>query len=873
MTTRSKAYRAKQRAYDEARQAAPERRAQVRQAQARYREANAEKRRDYEKTRPRRESVRRIIGVDGEGQDIFTCKRCDARCPSTGGPCPRGGMHVLTFTCVRCAATNPDPTQKCPRADVDDESDKHDIQVLADGHIYTYLAAVDEAGKLMAEAYNPDGLTHDQSADLILSLPKNTLRFGFMFSYDTTKIIEGMPEAARYRLMRPAARATQYCKNKKCGAEVGMLLKECVDCGSTKLRRATKPLDWNGRSYDFFHGSLTMSAAINDKPKTSKIWDCFKFFGCAFVAALRDWSSCKIKGCGADDPDGAGLMERVLAGYECVKCKNVVGDEQEPPVATKAQIDRISGMKEKRGSFDVEDPEAVKAYCREECHLLARMMRRLIDAHDRAGIPLTRYDGAGSTATSLLRENKVQDFKGPAHDELDPELAYAIECAFFGGRFEDSVIGTITDHCYGYDISSAYPYALTHLPCLGCGYWRVDKKMTPAKMARLESQGHLVLARYAVRYAPRAERLKIAWCPLPFRSEKGSITYGTNFKGWAWSPELRAALEGWGDLVTLMGEAWIYERKCDHAPFAFLPRVYLERLGWGKEGAGKVLKLGMNASYGKTAQSIGDDPPFQSWIWAGMCTATTRGQLLNAIASAKDTWNVLAVATDGVFTMEPLPMKAPPKDTGTGERGKPLGGWEAKDIPEGIFLAKPGMYWSRKMKFVRARGLGRTELKKSAERIEAAFMKWDRRTVGYSVEAKSRRFFGAKYSINGRSGCARCKGTWPGVPEIGCKKRLLDGSICGAVGTPLETKLLMTERGRVAYGTWDLRSIKVAFDPFPKRERGGISRRGTYARLYVRDLDGEDSAPYDVGGRKTSPEGEVARQSKDLALEQPDWDG
>ena len=850
------------------------RRRQVRTAQAKYRKANTDKRREYDKKRPRRQGAKRIVGVDGEGQDIFRCKQCSSLTSSTGGPCSLGGMHELTFTCTRCALTDPPADGECKRGG------KHDIQVLADGHIYTYLAAVDETGRLMGEAYNENGLTHDQCAELILRLTKNSLRFGFMFSYDVTKIIEGMPESERFRLMRPAAREIQVCKYRRCSAKVGRLAKECSECGCDKLRRATEPLEWKGRSYDFFHGSLTITAPVNDKPRSSKIWDCFRFFGCAFVDALRDWSSCKVKGCGAKDSDGAGLMEETNAGdYQCVKCGYVVGENEEPPVATKTQIERIAGMKAKRGSFDVEDPESVKSYCREECHLLARMMRRLIDAHDRAGIPLTRYDGAGSTATSLLRANKVEDYKGLKQSDLDPELGHAIACSFFGGRFEDSVIGSVEVPCFGYDISSAYPYALTHLPCLRCGYWRVERNITPDKLRRLEAKGNLIVARFAVRHVPRAERLQLAWCPLPFRSDKGSITYGTNFTGWAWAPELLAAIRGWPDLVSLKGDAWIYEPKCDEQgcesggdPFKFLPRVYRERMGWGKEGAGKVLKLGMNASYGKTAQSLGDDPPFQSWIWAGMTTATTRGQLLDAIASAKNQWNILAVATDGVFSMEPLPIKKPPKDTGTTDLDKPLGGWESKDIPEGIFLAKPGMYWSRAMKFVRARGIGRRELKECFEAVEGAFARWNRRDMEFSVEVKSRRFFGAKYSVSGRSTCSKCGKTFPGVPEVGCPKcRDVKGE--RSVGTSFTTKLLQTERGRDAYGTWDVRTIKVAFDPWPKRERVGIVRGGTYARIHIRDLDGAESAAYDVRGRKTTPEGEIARASKEFAMEQPDWDG
>ena len=856
---RSQAYLERQRQYDKARRDAARRAipASLRPKRAR-------------RTRGKRSPVeRRIVGVDGEGQDFYICRKCRRRTGSVGGECPRGGNHVITYSCRVCDSRDARGWERCTEA----SDGKHILEPAADGHIYTYLAAVDEHGRLVAEAHNQEGLSHDECIEMLLSIPKNTIKFGFMFSYDVTKICEEMPKEELYYLLRPKAREGLVCKAKDCKAEVPPGESVCRECGSDKLRKTTKPREWAGRAYDYFNGSLSVSQTLDGQERSTKVWDCFRFFGCAFVEALKNWSGCKQKGCG-------GLMRRTKKGFACVKCAVELTDYGlETPVASEEQIKRIDGMKAKRGAFDKEDPEEVKRYCREECHLLARMMRRLIDAHERAGIPLRRYDGAGSTATALLRKYGVAERKGPRLSELDVELAYAIACAFFGGRFEDSVVGTVEREVHGYDISSAYPFALTTLPCLTCGSWRLERRMTQAKLARIHERGGLALCRFHVRYASAEERSRIAWCPLPFRSEEGSISYGTNFSGWSWGQEVAAALRGWSDLVTLDGAAWVYETPCYHGekgyerhrPFYFMPEVYRQRLAWGKEGAGIVLKLGMNASYGKTAQSIGDDPPFQSWVWAGVVTATTRGQLLDAIASAKDRWNVLAVATDGIFGLEELPLKAPPYSVGTDDMDKPLGGWEHKHVPDGIFLAKPGLYYSLKAEdkgsFVRARGVGRREVAQARDLLEQGFQRWDRRDMKYGVVLRSRRFYGAKHSIYGRSACLACKESWPGVPEQqNCPE-------CKRPPTKFVTQMIKTEDGRDAYGTWDVRKVKIAFDPYPKRERTNISRRGRYARLRVRDLGGQDSRPYNVETRRTTPEGEAARAVQEFELEQPDWNG
>jgi hypothetical protein len=707
-------------------------------------------------------------------------------------------------------------------------------------HIYTYLAAVDEKGRLIADAYDGDGLSHRACCEMLLSLPAEALKFGFMFSYDVTKIVEEMPLGDRFYLMRPKFREVKHCK--ACKHRYSRYTKDCPECASEEYSKRMEPLTWGLRKYDYFNGSITITERYGRDgraPRSTKIWDCFRFFGCAFVEAIKDWG-----------------------------------------VASPEQIDRIKGMKDKRGAFDVEDPEDVRAYCKEECHLLAIMMRKVLDAHESAGIPLKRYEGAGSTATALLKKHEIASYKGARLRDMEPRLAHAIASSFFGGRFEDSVVGIVHEPVHSFDISSAYPFALSGLPCLRCGTWGFTDRASPELLAKAD----LAVARFHVKPVPENKRREIAWGPLPFRDEKGSITYGTNFYGWAWAPELLAALAGWPDLVTLTGECWVYQRACEHPTFGFLPTTYRERIKWGKEGAGKALKLGMNAGYGKTAQTQGDDPPFQSWIWAGMTTGVTRGMLDYAIASAEDPWSVLTVATDGICATELLPiwhrrsdncrcsdpetMGPSPRDTGTLDLPKPLGGWEHKEIAEGMFIAKPGLYWRLKptISDLRARGIGRREALSSREQIENGFLAWDRLDPDYGVRISSRRFYGAKHSVQGRSRCKPCEKSWAGVPEMSCPS-------CRKTGSVFSATLVKDEQGRPAYGLWGARTIKIGFDPFPKREREGLSREGTCSRLHLRDLGGRTSAPYKVYEMdpSTTPEGESARIAKEMLLEQPEW--
>jgi hypothetical protein len=704
---------------------------------------------------------------------------------------------------------------------------------LPDGsHIYTYLAAVDEHGRVIGEAANPDGLSVSTCLDFLASLPQDALTFGFSFGYDTTMMLRELDPTDIYMLMRPDIRQVAYCKSKECRKTkrgsfgFSPTFAECPVCGGPKGATRTLPVHIANSPYtlDWFNGCLTVSrsGSRNRKLKaTTVVWDCFRFFGCSFVQALKNWK-----------------------------------------VGTTEQWERLQVMKDQRGDFANVDTMQIQAYCRDECHLLAQLMRKLIAAHDDVGLHLQRFHGAGSTAGALLKSHGVDTYRGAPIDQLDPHLRNAILSAYFGGRFENSVIGRIVTPCYNADISSAYPYAQVSLPCFSpdCG-GRWERARVDHLLADVE-RADAAVCRFRVGDVSESQRLDIAWGPLPCRDEKGSICFGVNFDGWAWRDEVFAASTGWPSLVEIV-DAWCWRSGCDHQPFAFVPETYRQRLAWGKEGAGLTLKLGLNAGYGRTAQRIGGGGRYTDWCWAGLTTSHTRVQLLDGIRLARDPWNVLALATDGLISSERIPMPLP-RDTGTSDLGKPLGGWEIKDAPTGVFFLKPGMYWRNDVAGcddMRARGIGRREAGAYRLSIERAFEQWDRRDFTFGVDVQSRRFFGLKQSISYHSACRRCHTYWPGMlgPRP-CPK-------CGKRGTDHTYHYTTLPSGERALARWAERNFKVTFEPRPKRE-GCLSGSGSYARLAVRDLGGTTSVPY-TG--ILSPEGGMVRAAQEIALDQPDY--
>jgi hypothetical protein len=522
------------------------------------------------------------------------------------------------------------------------------------------------------------------------------------------------------------------------------------------------------------------------------IWDLFKFFQGKFVTAIQDWK--------VGDPD---LWKR------------------------------MAKMKDQRSEFDKLDKEDVKSYCLEECMCMAQLARKLTDAHEKAGLKLNSYYGAGSTAKAILSKMGIKK----QIREVPDEMREAVASAFFGGRFENSGIGPYYEKLYNWDIASAYPYQTTFLPCLVHGKW-----------SRTRNRNDVVDAEHAlVRY--RLEHAFIhseySWGPFPFREQDGSISFpSASGGGWLWRNEYLIGESLFPNTRFL--EAWVYRTECSCQPFKRIPQYYRERLRIGKEGPGIVLKLGVNACYGSLAQSVGN-AVFNSWIWAGMITSGCRAQILEMLGLHKDRRNLLMIATDGIYTRELLEPPRP-RDTGTFDakdskdgKYKPLGAWEGKTISKGMFLARPGVYFplnptEDELKEVRARGVGKAFVLKHWRLI---VNEWRKNGInGVARLPNLSRFCGAKTSIHyaaTRNVYSRSSGN--------------------------------TLRGEPSYGQWIQRPVELTFNPMPKRLKLGPDGRSLKMRAFPSTLE---SMPYTKAIR--SQDARDLEQAVIEVLEQPDAD-
>ncbi len=684
-----------------------------------------------------------------------------------GDPCSKCGMPARRHRVDHSIENCPPGCKAKHRADrAAPNRSRYSLGIDGEGqgrapHRYILLAAADEEGHYHDSVENPEGLSTPECLEFILRQPARARMFAFGFGYDLSMILRDVDDETLYRLFRPELRQRQ----------------------PDQQHKGPFPVKWreywlNLQGSKFSVGKTKTRRNGNRYRRYKTVWDIWKFYGTSFVNALEKWD-----------------------------------------LATPEELSEMRRMKNLRSEFDKLSIDEIRPYCFSEVTKIAALASRLQDAHDEAGLSLGRtFYGAGSTASVMLKQLGIREHKR----DTPEEMREAVASAFFGGRFEHSMIGAVKKPVYGYDISSAYPYIIHSLPCLNHGRWTLTKSRARAEKARAA----------CVRYSLSAPKKTLSWGPFPFREKDGTICFPRRSGGgWVWQSEFFAAQKSFQHIR--FKEAWVYETDCDCKPFSKIPEWYLERLRLSKEGRGIVIKLGLNSIYGKLAQSLGGSPPFQCWIWAGMITAGTRAQLTELMALHADRRNVLAVATDGLYSTEKHAMLPKPRFTGTGilihDKSRPLGGWEFKPYRKGAFFVRPGIYFPlgesipdlKLPEHVRARGIGKLKMIERRKQIQEAFESGEKEFL-FEVP----RFFGAKTSISkSRKGYTRAE----------------------------------------RFATWGEPGMKLSFAPMPKRAK--VMADGKSLSLRSIPLR-TTSAPYSKS--MMSPDRIAAIESNNVYFEQPD---
>jgi hypothetical protein len=390
-------------------------------------------------------------------------------------------------------------------------------------------------------------------------------------------------------------------------------------------------------------------------------------------------------------------------------------------LASEEQLERISSMKDQRADFSSVSMDLIRTYCLEECRLLSKAVRLLLDLIVESGYTTKVFYSPGSLAAAVMKAHEVGEYR---LDGTGGILAEAIDLAYVGARAEVAEVGPLKGGPFEeWDINSAYPAAAVELPCFAHGVW---------KKFRGELQEITDTTLVKVRWTCPKSTL---WGPFPVRPRVGSLRFPTSGEAWVWGREARVGSEVCSSFQILQG--WVWTASCEHRPFSYLAQLYDRRRELKDEGSALeyVYKLILNSTYGKLAQRpYGDtDPTWRFLPWAGLITSTVRAILLEQILEVGPQ-HVKLVATDCLITDRPLNVQ--PSTT--------LGGWSVHAYDD-LFVAGPGFYEARatgEEPKVRNRGISRVNVE--FDELRAAWAKDGRDAV---VLITTRRFIGYRQAL------------------------------------------------------------------------------------------------------------------------------
>lgn len=329
----------------------------------------------------------------------------------------------------------------------------------------------------------------------------------------------------------------------------------------------------------------------------------------------------------------------------------------------------IADSKSRRGDEDWSISTEERVYCALECRLLTDLMASFRQYCEDGGIVPKTWNGAGKLSKALLLKHNA-----PVRSQIEKwvprDVMDLANMAYYGGRFEITRTGSIGQTVHEYDIGSAYPDAMRYLPCLEHGRW------TRTTSDILRGTNDLFVA--AVTFSHPLECEGVGQLgTLPVRSKQGHLYWPRIGGGVYWSNEIRSAERRGCNVKYKSG--WVFSKGCDCTPFDWIEPLFEYRKSIGKSGPGYPIKLGVNGLYGSQAQRVGSGL-YANMVYAGLTTATCRSRINDAIGL--DPFNVVMIATDGIYTMNPLPL----------DIGDKLGQWEHTEFAS-MFIVQPGLYW------------------------------------------------------------------------------------------------------------------------------------------------------------------------------------
>lgn len=479
-----------------------------------------------------------------------------------------------------------------------------------------------------------------------LRRPSTVIYVGFFLRYDFTHWLKGLPEnRAKYLFTREYIEKRRFRRN-----------------GYARMY----PVEWEEWEFDILN-----ECRFKLRRKGTSPWMYINDVGSYFQTSLlrvidpRNWP----------EP----ICER--EEYEIIR-KGKEGRSKECSVEERAR-----------------DRETLRKYNGLENDLLARVVERLDTGLRDNGIVLDRqkWFGPGQAASQWLDSIGSISSKD-VRSIVSEKVLDAARASYYGGWFEVFSHGHVGD-VWEYDVNSAYPYAITKLPCLKHGKW-------------IGGEGD----RYTLVEAWVSGSDPICGT-MPHRFKSGAINRPAFTSGWFWLHELKEAVAAGLIDEYEIRDRWGLKEECVCAPYeTAMTHLYNLRKKVGKNTPqGKSAKIVYNSSYGKFAQSVGT-PKWANPIYASLITSLCRTQILTAVSThPRGTSDLIMVATDGVY----FRSRHPSLDIDP-ER---LGAWD-ETLKKNLTTFMPGIYWDddgRERGRIKSRGVSARGLSACLPELDKQF--------------------------------------------------------------------------------------------------------------------------------------------------------
>jgi hypothetical protein len=334
---------------------------------------------------------------------------------------------------------------------------------------------------------------------------------------------------------------------------------------------------------------------------------------------------------------------------------------------------------EEPGYYEAHRQEVLE-YCQVDAQLTLKLAERMKELIETCQMPYGKLSFKNPISSAKVAETYVlKNFKYPLIPKRIKIFHWIAQKAYHGGLFQTYQRGVFEKKLYCYDINSAYPSVMQHLPHWGNGQFQ--KVVNPDS-----GEYGWYLCNFNSEWIPfndSSQPYKVDYCYKDLINCE-SVTFNPKRK--VYPTGLRTAVITKIEFLWLVkhkfpvefitGVEWFQKSNNYESPFQWIPEVYKRRQEVKdlKDPSEYALKIVMNGIYGKCAQFKRGMGRMTNFFYASYITAGTRLQVAEVAFAHPQ--NIIEIATDSVLldSKVGLPLT------------KKLGDWGVSEYSRGVLI-------------------------------------------------------------------------------------------------------------------------------------------------------------------------------------------